>query len=446
MNNFQEIIQKQLDQAEVRKPQTESIFNEPVNLLAEYDYSSETIKPVEFVIDGFISNRLTLIAGAPGVGKSTCLVSMAAIAAGIMFTEGITAELSRTVFYVTEDAEQIERILYGMRAQKLTTLTHEQIKEKFKIIHARRRPAHEISQMIKAVRFRGITKHESGYAVEPLIVLDTSNATLDMDNENDNSEAGKAISAIKESLGNAALWIVGHTAKAIKRADLESLSFRGAGAFEGDCHATCYLFQDEQAGKNIRFLALGKHRYVSSYQEMKIDTVLGKALVSTAWGSVQDCWYCVGIPQCSSATQREQLKQTARDDAVSRNEQKLKKQIIRTIWNRVQKGEVINRSGVKRLMSGKGETLSRLITELIDDERISETKAEGKRGYDLHVSQNPDDDGFEIDEGTIGNDAIDQSIAHLLGESFPPPLQEQTGMIDDGHILPHQSPEIRLRE
>jgi hypothetical protein len=446
MTKHQEIIQKTLDQAEVRKPQTETIFNESKNLLAEYDYSSDVIKPVEFVIDGFISNRLTLIAGAPGVGKSTCLVSMAAIAAGIMFTEGITAELSRTVFYVTEDAEQIERILYGMRAQKLTTWTHEQIKEKFKIIHARRRPAHEISQMIEAVRSRGITKHQSGYAVEPLIVLDTSNATLDMDNENDNSEAGKAISAIKESLGNAALWIVGHTAKAIKRADLESLSFRGAGAFEGDCHATCYLFQDEQAGKNIRFLALGKHRYVSSYQEMKIDTVLGRALVSTAWGSVQDCWYCVGIPQCSSATQREQLKQAARDDAIDRNEQKLKKKIIETIRNRTQKGEVINRSGVKRLMSGKGETLSRLITELIDDGRISETKAEGKRGYDLQVSQNPDEDRFDLDEGTIGNDAIDQSIRNLTRESFPAPLQEQTGMIDDGHILPHQSTEIRLRE
>ena len=97
-------------------------------------------------------------------------------------------------------------------------------------------------------------------------------------------------------------------------------------------------------------------------------------------------------------------------------------------------------------MSGKGETLSRLITELIDDGHISETKAEGKRGYDLQVSQNLDEESFELDEGTIGNDAIEQSIRYLTGESFPPPLQEQTGMIDDGHILPHQSPEIRLRE
>jgi hypothetical protein len=387
---------------------------EPKDLLPEYQYSCELMKPVEFVIDGFISNRLTLIAGAPGVGKSTALVSMAAVAAGIMKPEGLSAELNRKVFYVTEDAEQIERILYGMRAQRLTELSQGQIQESFKIIHARRRSAQEIAQMISLARSIGVTEHSSGFAIEPLIVLDTANATLDLDNENDNSEAGKAIAAIKESLGSAALWIVGHTAKAIKRAELASLSFRGAGAFEGDCHATCYLFSDEAAGSDVRFLALGKHRYVSSYQEVQINTVLGKVQVATKWGTSQDCWYCVGIPNRSSAQKREELKQASKDNALLAVSLKTKKRIVKAVIEATQGDEPINRSALRQIIGIRVTTVNKLIAELISEGWLEETKTEGKKGNDLIALKELSDQDFEVSSGTIGNKCVQDSINLLL--------------------------------
>ena len=258
--------------------------DEPVStedLLPEYHYSTKTIKPVEYVLDGFIGTKMTLIAGAPGRGKSTAMVSLAAIAAGIMTTDVVTAELQRRVYYVTEDAEQVERILYGMIQKGFVTAPDYEIEEKFKIIHARRRSADEVAAMITMARNKGVTQHHSGYSVEPLVVLDTANATLDLDNENDNSQTGKFISAIKESLGKAALWIVGHTAKSIARADLDSLSFRGASAFEGDCNAVCYLFTDEKIREKPRILALGKHRFVSTYKEIEISPRYGDVKIAT---------------------------------------------------------------------------------------------------------------------------------------------------------------------
>lgn len=374
------------------------------NLLPSYQYSTITPKPVEYVLDGFIANKLTLIAGAPGVGKSTALVSLAAIVAKLMQADGIAAELDRQVFYVTEDTDQIERILYGMRAQGLITLSETEAAKRFLIIHANRRPAAQVAQMIKLARSIGINQHHSGYAIEPLIVLDTANATLDLDNENDNSEAGKAIASIKEAMGNAAIWIVGHTAKAVKRADLANLSFRGAGAFEGDTNATSYLFKDESNNADTTYLALGKHRYVSDYQEVQINAIGGSVTIPTPWGSKQVCRYRVGVPSRSSAKQREEAKKEQSAEATLAEQEKLKARLVYAVLNANRDAEDINRERLKEKTTGRRQNLATLINELIEDGYLKEVKAEGKRGFNLEALKE------YVDAGTIGNESAKNII------------------------------------
>lgn len=369
------------------------------NLLPSYQYSTITPKPVEYVLDGFIANKLTLIAGAPGVGKSTALVSLAAIVAGIMKAEGIDSELKRQVFYVTEDTEQVERMLYGMRAQRLVSEDEGEVAKRFRIIHAHRRPAAQVAQLIELARSIGMKKHESGYAIEPLIVLDTANATLDLDNENDNAEAGKAIAAIKQSMGNAAIWIVGHTSKPLKRADLANLSFRGASAFEGDTNAASYLFKDESNNADTTYLALGKHRYVSDYQEVQINAIGGSVTIPTPWGSEQVCRYRVGLPSRSSAKQREQTRQALIADAAVASNEKIKSRILYAVLNANKMNDAINRQQLKPLIGGKAQTVSNLISELIAEGFLKEVKSEGKRGFNLEALKE------FVDAGTIGNDA-----------------------------------------
>ena len=378
-------------------------------LLPEFRYDVTNIKPVEYVVDGFFSNKMTLIAGAPGSGKSTALVSLTAIVAGIVITDDIKVELQRKIFYVTEDAEQIERILFGLRHQGLTTWTQDQIAERFVIINARRRPHAEIASMVQAARHTGKTKHKSGYEVEPLIVLDTSNATIDLDNENDNSEAGKAIAAIKETLGNACLWIVGHTAKAINRADLKSLSFRGASAFEGDANATSYLFTDESAGKNVRFLALGKRRFTAEFDEIRIDVTTGSMEAVTPWGTTQKTFYSVGRLSRSSAEVRQELTKVARDEGLAEQRQKMLERIAYSVAIENATGEPLNRERLKKMIGGNGKMFSDLVAEMICDGWIKEVKAQGKKGYDLISLKVPDEQAVQPD--------VEGSIAALLSKA-----------------------------
>lgn len=389
-----------------------------VTNLNEYQYQISSVRPVEYVIDGFFANRLTLVAGAPGKGKSTVMASLALIAAGLMNVDGITAELRRQVFYVTEDELQLERILYGLTEKGFITAPEAEIHQWFKIVHAQRRPPEEVAAMIAEARIRGRTTHASGYEVEPLIVLDTSNATINLESENDNAETGRAIAAIKESLGNAALWLVGHTAKSLSRAEVSNLSFRGAGAFEGDANAVAYLFA-ENDDTDVRFLVLGKHRFVAEYREMRIESDIGKVRSVTPWGTAQEIGYCIAIPSRSSARQREASRQAARQDEILADSNRLKRRIVNMVVKETQTGESINRSRLKQLVGGKGQTVSDLIIQLIDEGWLRERKSEGKKGYDLHALKIPSDEDFPIPVGMIRNEVAKQMVANMLGESFP---------------------------
>lgn len=372
-------------------------------LLPAYPYSLTSPKPIEFVIDGFIANKLTLIAGAPGVGKSTALVSMAAIAAGIVHVEGIAAELKRTVFYITEDAEQVERILYGMRVQGIINKSEQEVQASFKIIHAKRRSADVAARMVDEARFEGIERHTSGYMVEPLIILDTANAVLDLDNENDNSEASKAIAAIKEVMDSAAIWIIGHTAKAFKRADLASLSFRGASAFEGDTNATSYLFRED--GDDKTYWALGKHRYGSEYQEVQFDTFTGSVMVPTNWGTEQRCFWRVGYPSRSSAKERVEAQEERSQAANAESLDNLKRRIVSAVQEAQDNSTVANRRYLRDHLKGKTETLNKTINGLVSDGYLKDMPA--KNGSILFVLK-----AFE-GSGTTGNNVHENTTVEV---------------------------------
>lgn len=294
--------------------------------LTKYDYSVNNMRPVEFVIDGFLSTGITLFAGQAGIGKSTGIITLACIAAGLVKHDNIKATLRRKVFYVTEDVGQVERILYGMRSKGLITADEDEIKKWFEVYPAQRISAADVGSNVKAIRRDGCvvqSKELNHYKTEPLIVLDTSNANIDLDDENSNSQAGVAIAYIKQSLGAAALWLVGHTAKSIGRSDVKSMSFRGAGAFEGDCHAVAYIFQEGKGAAQVRFIALGKHRYVADFREVRVDGETGSTSAMTPWGKLQVIPFIIGMLSRSSELDRmeaagqakaELAEQKAKDD------------------------------------------------------------------------------------------------------------------------------------
>jgi hypothetical protein len=66
----------------------------------------------DWVIDDLISEKLTIIAGAPGVGKTTCLFGIFATAAGFKdIGSPVKATFRRKILWVSEHPEQIQQLM-----------------------------------------------------------------------------------------------------------------------------------------------------------------------------------------------------------------------------------------------------------------------------------------------------------------------------------------------
>jgi hypothetical protein len=263
----------------------------------EIDYDINSLSAVEYGVDGYSSTGLTIIAGETGLGKTSAVVPLACLIAHIIgnledpFT--LNPVLRRKIVFVTEDSGQVKRLLYGIKKHQ-TELTSEEIKEWFHIVDAKRKTPAQLAADVES--WRSQYGYEAGpelarFWIEPLIIIDTANSNIDLENENSNSEVGAAIALIKQRLGESGMvWLIAHLTKALKRADVASLSARGAGAWEADSNASIYLTADENLpGK--RFLVLGKRRFEPDFKEIEITSETHTEFTQTQWGKLQTQTY-----------------------------------------------------------------------------------------------------------------------------------------------------------
>lgn len=273
------------------------------------------LKATEWIVEGFLSTGLTVIAGRAGGGKTSSLVSMFAQVAHLCPLDAmLRPALRRHVIYMAEDSEQVERCLYGLMAHGGSGLPEAEFLDWFHIIPSKRKSAEFLASTIRECNEHHSYTLPNGFVVRPVLIADTANATLDLENENDNSEVGKAVAMLKQSLNGMALVVVAHTAKGLVRADLSEMSPRGASAWAADANATIYAFEDPKL-PNARFLGLGKHRFEPSMREVGFESATYAEEVQAPWGESQKVLYRVSTPMRSSAEMREQAKQTARDEA-----------------------------------------------------------------------------------------------------------------------------------
>lgn len=335
---------------------------------AEYQYKLDKLKPVEFVIDGFISNKITVIAGPPGVGKTSLLVPLAFHAAHLCVPEAdLRPSLRRRVIYITEDADQVERIMYGICKHEKLEEPKEGFNYWFKIVNARRQKGCDLSDLIAELRAEcsiNLGAEFNGYTTEPLIVLDTSNATIDLDNENDNAEAGKVIASIKESMGKCAIWLVAHTSKIASKDDIDQMSARGAGAFEGDANAVAYLLNID----GQRFLTLGKRRFECDFTDIKFESYSDSEEVLTPWGQTQTVRYRYGIPCISSTEERKEVKESGATAAKIATRLKVREKVLQVLSD---EGDM-SISQLKKHVKGKGAIVGEVVDELLEQGLVSE--------------------------------------------------------------------------
>lgn len=353
-------------------------------------YTLDELRPIEHTIDGFLASGVTVIAGAPGVGKTSLLVPLACSVAHLC-PDGaaLKPELRRHVVYVSEDSGQVQRVLYGIKAHYVPEKAGE-FPTWFHIIQAvRSKPvalARAITQWRESYTYTA-GPEQNGYQIEPLIVFDTSNATLDLDNENDNAEAGKAIAAIKQALGNASLWIVTHVSKVNSREDVQNLSARGAGAFEGDANAVAYILNDEAIGE-CRYMVLGKRRFEPKFTELVFESHSDFRDVHTDWGTTQRVWYRYGEPTIPGMT-RAEMKRAIQVQKLEAAKVECKSRIVALVESAQSSGQVVNKTTLRENSGAKAAFASVVIDELVRDGHIESVKNSGKPGATYIIGRTP---------------------------------------------------------
>lgn len=272
----------------------------------ELDFDVTTLEPIEYLVDGFLAHSFSVIAGQPGVGKTTAMLSVAMVAAGFQIGDSpLKCEARRRIIYVSEDTAQIRRSLYAYAAH--FGIGADELREWFILIEARRSDVAQVLELAHNVQRHTVNGER------PWLIIDTANATLDIENENDNSEVGAYMAALKQTIYTqlqTSITIITHTNKHISRED-DSAMARGASAFTGDATLTAILFQDET--KN-RYMKLSKTRYEPIVRELRFDTHIYSKAVVNRHGNMQDLNCIIVVPEISSEEIRHELKAEIKEE------------------------------------------------------------------------------------------------------------------------------------
>jgi RecA-family ATPase len=272
----------------------------------EVPLNLSNLEPVDYIIDGFMAHSFSVIAGQPGVGKTTAMLAVALIAAGFPIGDaGLKAEARRKIIYVSEDTAQVRRSLYAYA--KHMNLDRQELANYFVLVESIRSTADQVLELAHLVLAHTINDER------PWLIIDTANATLDIENENDNSQVGAFMAALKQTIYtqlNTSITIITHTAKTMANTD-DSAMARGASAYTGDATLTAVLFMDEE--KN-RYLRLVKTRYEPVFREIMLVSHIHHEAVMNRHGSMQEVNCVIVAPQSSSEADRKQLQATKQQE------------------------------------------------------------------------------------------------------------------------------------
>lgn len=345
--------------------------------LAQFIELGDYPKPPRWIVPGFIAHGVVVFAGGHGVGKTTAILPLALTVAGLHEDGSPLAPAHwRHVIYISEDTGQAQRIVTGYR--KHLGLSAELLHERLHLVDALRMPAAEVAAVGEAYREQftrriecagpdGTTRHVE---LPPLVVIDTMSATIEMEEENSNTEASAAIAAFKQRFAGLPLWLVGHVSKAnVGRTD--TLSLRGASAFEADAHQTVFLIRDGDAADAARWLKLGKVRFEPAWPELQIENGRCEVFTEDEFGNPGTMLLYWGIAKPPQASRKDQAALAA-GQARARAEIELREAIVAAVTTAWVQGNPLNRAGVKAVTSGNASAKVQCIERLLAERRLHE--------------------------------------------------------------------------
>lgn len=351
----------------------------PLNEFIDYDLGN--IPPTEYVLDGVLAAGVVLIAGSAGVGKTTQIVPLMMRVAHLCGNnDPLKPLLRRKVIYISEDAHQVLRIIRSMReANDLGGAKPQEVSKWFKVVAAERLAPDIVAQVAALYADLAVdnVNEETGqvFTANPVVVIDTINATIDLKNESDNSEVGKAMATLKQRFKGIPLIAVGHIAKALKRADVADFSSRGAGAWEADANQVAYLTKEDN-GKRWLEIETAKHRFVASVDGIEFDASVNRIHSEDVLGNPIVETLVHGVPEVISKGGKNERKQEAKENQ-RMGEQATKAMMLRIKVNALKdalaslgEGEYFTKVELREMLKMKTEDAGSLIESMVESGEI----------------------------------------------------------------------------
>lgn len=264
----------------------------PLMVFVHYDL--DNIPPTEYVLDGIMEAGVVLVVGSAASGKTTQLLPLLTRVTHLCDPDDpLKPLLRRKLIWVSEDPKQALRILRSMReAGHFGTHSARKVSEWIKVVAAARLAPEIVAQVApfyETMAVDNIGADGEVFSANPVVAFDTNNSVFDLENESDNSEVGRAMAVLKQKFRGIPLVLVGHIAKALKRADVVDFSARGAGAWEADANQVMYMIKEDD-GKRWLEIVSAKHRFFAradgilfgaSINVIKTHDILGNKITET---------------------------------------------------------------------------------------------------------------------------------------------------------------------
>lgn len=344
----------------------ETLGPHPLAQWVEVD--AEPIAP-RWVIPGFIAQGLVMIAGAHGGGKTTALLPLALVAAGLHAPGDPLAPLHwRRVVYVTEDVEQARRILAGLMKYADHRLPLDLVRDRMRLVEARRLPLDQVVDV--ASEYAALTRNVEHVAVPPLIVFDTKSAVLELKEENSNSEASDAVAMFKQRFEGLPVWLVAHVAKAsLSHNEVAGLTVRGASAWEADANQVLYLITEGET----RYLTRGKTRFEAQWQELEIKPHTLQVMVRDQFGGVEPLTLRWSKPVPPEVPRHEAIE-LAQQEVKKRAAAELRMRILDAVHAGLEAENPLNRTRVKDRLGGNSGRIGLAIESLVSEGWLHEVE------------------------------------------------------------------------
>jgi len=346
--------------------------------LAQFIDISQEIRPPRMIIPRLIQEGLVIIAGRSGSGKTTVLVPLMLKVIGIGHpNDPLMPRHWRHVIYIAEDPDQVQRVLIGACRLSANPWDLGTVQDRFHLVWAKRLPADEAVRVGPLYRER-YTRYVGDVELRPVVVMDTRSAVLDIDDENDNGAASKAVAALRQKFEGLPLIVLGHTARHITTDDrgaVRQMGVRGASAWEGDVEQTMYLVRDKT---DDQYLLMGKKRFEDAI-DLRLVTRTEKTMAKDEWG----VWVPITVRWCEwfeplehESTRQEIPASDSRAEqkaqAKMKEREKMRLAILDNVMKAFEEGLPVSKTALKGKTFGNAKQKGDYIAELIDEQWLVE--------------------------------------------------------------------------